>query len=299
MTWFILDRVGLGLTELRGVDPAFWTPDPLLFALSCVLLFAGYAASAAIWGRMVRELGGPRLGAAEAIRLFMIANVGRYVPGKIWQIAGLAALARGRGVPATVATGAAVLGQGIALVAATAVGLGAVLAGPPELARWGPWAAGIGAVAVALGLFPPVFRAVSTLWFRLASARTPDALRSGHALRWLVLYVLNWILYAFAFWVLARSVGVTAPAVPVASSFAAAWVLGWIMIFAPAGIGVREGFLVALLTPHVGAGLSGALAVLARVWATGVELVPAAVFWGRHLAGGGTADDDVDHEGEG
>ncbi len=297
MTWFILDRVGLGLAELRAVDPAFWTPDPLLFTLSCVLLFAGYAASAAIWGRMVRELGGPRLGTAEAVRLFMIANVGRYVPGKIWQIAGLAALARGRGVPATVATGAAVLGQGIALVAATLVGLGAVLAGPPELAAWGPWAAGAVAVALVVGLLPPVFRTVSALWFRLASAQPPAELRSRHALGWLGLYGLNWVLYAFAFWVLARSVGITAPPVPVASSFAAAWVLGWIMIFAPAGIGVREGFLVALLTPHVGAGPSGALAVLARVWATGVELVPAAVFWGRYLAVGRRPRDDGEGEG--
>jgi uncharacterized membrane protein YbhN (UPF0104 family) len=288
--------VGLGLEELRGVDPALWTPDPLLFGVSCALLFAGYAVSAAIWGRMVRDLGGPRLGIAESVRLFMIANVGRYVPGKVWQIAGLAALARGRGVSATVATGAAILGQGIALVAATIVGLGAVLAGPPELAEWGRVAAGFGVAAVAVGLFPPVFRTVSALWFRLASAVPPEELRSRHALVWLVLYGLNWVLYALAFWVLARSVGVTAPPVPVASAFAAAWVLGWIMIFAPAGIGVREGFMVALLTPHMGPGPAGALAVLSRVWATAVELIPAAVFWGRHLAG---AESEVDRGEEG
>ena len=28
------------------------------------------------------------------VRVFMVANLGRYVPGKIWQIAGLAYLAK-------------------------------------------------------------------------------------------------------------------------------------------------------------------------------------------------------------
>lgn len=284
MTWFILDRVGLSLEELGALDPAWWSPDPLLLAVSCLLLFAGYAFSAAVWGLMVRDLGGPRLGGWEAIRLFMIANLGRYVPGKLWQIAGLAALARARGVPAATATGAAVLGQGIALVAASAVGLGAVLAGPPELATWAPWAAGALAVAVGVGLLPPVFRPVASLWFRLARQDEPELLGSVHALRWLLLYALNWVLYALAFAVLARSLGVGAPLVPLASAFAAAYVLGYLMIFAPAGVGVREGFMVALLTPWIGAAPSGALAVVARVWTTAVEVIPAAVFWTRHLA---------------
>ena len=242
-------------------------------------------ASAAIWGLMVRDMGGPRLPTWVAVRIFMVANLGRYVPGKVWQIAGLAALARSRGVPASTATGAAVLGQGLALVAASAVGLGAVLGGPEPVASWAPWAAGGLVLAVAVGLLPPVFRAVAALWFRLARQDAPPSLGSVHALRWLLLYALNWVLYAFAFWVLARSVGVTAPLVPVASAFAAAYVLGYLMIFAPAGVGVREGFLVALLTPWTGAAPAGALAILSRIWTTVVELVPAAAFWTRYLAG--------------
>lgn len=293
MTWFILDRVGLSMEALAALDPAWWRPDPWILALSCLLLLGGYAFSATVWGLMVREMGGPRLRATEAVRLFMIANLGRYVPGKVWQIAGLAALARARGVPAATATGAAVLGQGLALVAASAVGLGAVLAGPPDLATWAPWAAGAAAVAVGVGLVPPVFRFISGLWFRLARQEEPEGLGSVHAVRWLGLYVVNWAVYALAFSVLARSVGVDAPLVPLGSAFAAAYVLGYLMIFAPAGVGVREGFLVALLTPWMGAAPAGALAVLARIWTTVVEVLPAGLFWGRHLSGS-TGGDPAD-----
>jgi hypothetical protein len=71
--------------------------------------------------------------------------------------------------------------------------------------------------------------------------------------------------------------------VPVASAFAASYVLGYAMIFAPAGLGPREGFLIAFLTPHVGAASAGVLAVVARLWTTLVELVPAGALWVVHL----------------
>jgi len=290
VTWFILDRVGWSLDQLGTVDPTLWTPEPLGLLAASLLLFAGYAGSAVIWGRMVSDLGGPRLPGWTSVQLFMVANLGRYVPGKVWQIAGLAALARRRGVPASTATAAAVLGQGLALVAATAVGLGALVGGPTRLASWAPWAAAAVGAGVVLGLLPPVFRRLAALWFRLARQEEPEGLGSLQALGWLALYGVNWVVYAVAFWMLVASLGVDAPLLPVASAFAAAYVLGYVMIFAPAGLGVREGFLVALLTPHLGPGPSGAAAVVARLWTTGVELVPAALFWVRIVKEDGTGE---------
>ncbi len=189
VTWFIVDRVGLSLASLRTLDPARWVPSALPFGLASLALLCGYGISAALWGRIVADLGGPRLPAADAVRVFMVANLGRYVPGKVWQIAGLAALARGRGVPATTATAAAVLGQGLALVAAALVGAGALTRAP---GRPGPWGVGLLSVmvlVVSVGLAPPVFRAVVRLWFRLARARPPETLSSGTAVRWLAAYL--------------------------------------------------------------------------------------------------------------
>lgn len=284
MTWFIVDRVGLSFAELGTVD---WRPDLLLLGASCLLLLLGYFLSAALWGRIVVDLGGPALPTMESVRMFMVANLGRYLPGKLWQIAGLAALARGRGIPAGTATAAAVLGQGMALVAATLVGLGALVGGPPEIRHWGLPGAMVVVAVTGVGLVPAVFRRATSLWFRMARQEAPPSLGSVHAVRWLGLYVANWALYAFSFWLLAASFGYRAGMIPVGSAFAAAYVLGYIMVFAPAGVGVREGFLVAFLTPFFGAGASAALALIARVWTTLLELVPAAAFWVRHVARGG------------
>ena len=223
--------------------------------------------------------------AVEATRLFMIANLGRYIPGKVWQIAGLAALAKSRGVPAATATGAAVLGQGIALVAATAVGTGALLGGPEALRPWGVVAISIMALVAMLTAVPVVFQALAKVGFRLARSEPPETLGAVRGLQWLLLYVLNWVAYALSFWLMVVSFGASAPLVPVASAFAAAYVLGYLMIFAPAGVGVREGFLIAFLTPQLGVGPAGVLAIVARIWTTLVEVVPAAVFWFGFAAG--------------
>lgn len=283
MTWLIVDRIGLGTEELRGIDPAAWAPDLLLLGAASLLLLMGYFASGAIWGRMVRDLGGPPIPVREAVSLFMIANLGRYLPGKLWQIAALAALAKGKGVRATTASGAAVLGQGLALAAAAAIGLGALLGGPPEYRRWGIAGAIILAVIVTLVAVPRPFHAGARAWFRLTRTTPPAELGTVHGLRWLTLYALNWALYALSFWVLVRSLGLEGPLLPVASSFAAAYVLGYAAFFAPAGLGPREGVLIALLTPHFGPAPSSVAAVVARLWTTVVEVVPAAYFWTRRM----------------
>ncbi len=329
VTWLILSRVGLGVDDLRAVDPALWTPEPMLFTLSCALLFAGYVVSAAIWGRIVRDMGGPAIPTPRAVRIFMVANLGRYVPGKVWQIAGLAVLARREGVAPATATGAAVAGQGVALGAAALVGLYAVLEGvggvggvggspngvaggtgglpdggpvgpgvpsvdvgtPPDPATLGgiplPLVGALAILAIVLVvLSPPVFRRLSGLWFRLAKVEMPEELSSRDGARWLVYYTANWLLYAGAFWVMVQSLGLAAPPILVGSAFAAAYVLGYVMLFAPAGVGVREGFLIAFLGPHIGAAPAGAVAILARLWTTGVEVVPAGAFWLRQLSEG-------------
>jgi len=72
--------------------------------------------------------------------------------------------------------------------------------------------------------------------------------------------------------------------VPIASAFAAAYVIGYVMVFAPAGLGPREGFLIVFLTPHLGAAPSSMIAIIARIWTTLIEVIPAGVFWLRHIA---------------
>ena len=284
VTVFIVRRVGLGLDDLASLDAEAWRPRWGWFLFSCLSLLAGYVASAWIWSRMVADMGGPRLPILLASEIWLVANLGRYVPGKLWQIAGLAVLARQRGVPVAVSTAAAVLGQALALGGAAVVGAAALAGWGEPFGVWSAVLLGVLTVLIAVALVPPLQRRAILIWFRLAG--NPEgavAIPAVTTLAWLFLYTLNWILYAGAFYLLVRSFGLPGPPVVVASAFAAAYVLGYAMIFAPAGIGVREGFLVLFLSPLMGAGPAGAVSIISRLWTTAVELLPAGALWVLHV----------------
>lgn len=285
VTWFIFRTVGVQLDDVRDLDPSRWRPDGVLLAASCALLLAGYGISAALWGWMVRDLGGPRLPPGTAVRTFFIANLGRYIPGKLWQIAGLALLARRKGVSATVATGAALMGQGFALVGATLVGATAFLGADGPLRTLGTWLLVMGLLGTGVASVPGLLRAVLARAFGLLGRELPHGVPPGptFAPRWVALYTLNWILYAFSFWVFLRGFGLPGTVLEGASAFAAAYVVGYLAVFSPAGLGVREGVLTLFLAPVTGQGAAAALSILARLWTTAVEVVPAGGLWLRHV----------------
>lgn len=285
VTWIIFRAVGVRLEDLEGLDPAAWRPRGGFLAGASLLLLAGYGMSAALWGHMVRDLGGPRLPVGTAVRTFFIANLGRYLPGKLWQIAGLAWLARKKGVSPSVATGAAVMGQAFALAGAAVVGSTAFLGAGGELRTTGVIVLGAVLIGLVVAAVPRLLRGLLGLWFRLLRREVPDGLvvGPGFAPRWVALYTLNWSLYAIAFWLLVLAFERPGTLLQTAPAFAAAYLVGYLAVFSPAGLGIREGVLTAFLAPVTGQGAAAALAVLARLWTTAVEVVPAGALWLRHL----------------
>lgn len=277
LTLFIFQRLDVGWEALKALHPSAWRPDPIPFLGASLVLGLGYLVSALLWGRMVRELGGPSLGVFTSVRIYMVSNLGRYVPGKLWQIAGVAIMARREGVSPAISAGAAILGQGVALAGASVVGALA-FAGAQGRVRWLGLAllAGVILFLVVTGV-PALFRRIVALAYRLVREVPPPGLdrRRTFGIRWLGLYALNWGVYAMAFWGLARSLRLEIDPLEAAPAFAAAYVLGYAALFAPAGVGIREGFLVAFLQPVVGTGAL-VLALVARLWTTVVEVVPAA-----------------------
>jgi len=278
VTWIIISQVGVTLDEALTLDRALPAVQWWMVATSALLLLACFGITARLWGRMVAELGAPDPGWIGANRIVLSANLGRYLPGKVWQVAGLAVLSRREGIPVSLGVSAGVLGQAFHLVGAAVVGAAAL--GALDGMALGVWV-GFGALAVFVvaTALPSLLRGAFRLIFRVArldpaSAPAPDPLFGP---RWVVLHTLVWCGYGVAFAVLVRGLGLDGGTFALAASFSAAYLLGYLAIFAPAGIGVREGVLIALLRPSLGAAAVG-VAVLARVWMTLVELLPAGLF---------------------
>jgi len=230
-------------------------------------VLATYAVQIESWRRILAGWH-QRLRFAAAARTWSLANLGRYVPGKVWSVAGLVVLAQRAGVqPGPAAASAFViqavsLGSGVAVVAAAAPHS----APPLRLA-----AAALVAVATIGAL---AWRPTAAWLGRLVKATPPlEPLALSAVFASTLLTVLSWWTYGAALWMLARGLLPAAP-LPLTSAVAAftlGYVLGLLALFAPGGVGVRELVLIGLLAPALGSGGAVAVSLASRVLLTVLE----------------------------
>ena len=264
-------------------QPIAWTFRPLPAVGSVLLVWTMYGMLIEAWRRMLAGWG-EYLPPITAARIWVLSSLGKYVPGKVWAIAGMAMMAKEAGVAPWAATASAIILQALAVGTGAAVaalfGATALEATRPGL-LFGLWVAGgLAILGVAALVYPPVSRRL----LRLAriGGDTPSP-GSGPVLVGLIANLLAWLGYGVSLWLLGRAVlpvselGLT----PAVAGFAASYVAGLIALFVPGGLLVREGLLVVMLQGSLGLGAATALAVASRVLLTITELgiaVPFLIF---------------------
>lgn len=274
------------LHDLRALreHPTAVDPQWGAIALSGLVFLAAHAVLVQTW-RSVLSCWEARLPFWTAARIWSVSNLGRYLPGKVWQIGAMGAMARDVGISPIAASGSAILGTLVNVVAGFVV---ALLGGRALLERssdgHGTLAIAFVVLAAAALLAAPALLPRLGPWVGRLAGRPVEARLPMRA----VLYALvgngvAWLLYGAAFQLFMTGV-LGADAGGYAEYLAAytiSYLVGYLALFAPAGIGVREGAMVTVL---VYAGLAtrpqAALVALAsRVWLTLLEVVPGFLFW--------------------
>ncbi|WP_373058120.1 lysylphosphatidylglycerol synthase domain-containing protein [Gemmatimonas sp.] len=252
-------------------------------AAATVSVLAVYAMLIQSWRLLLRGWGS-ELAYLPALRIWTIANLGRWLPGKVWSVGALSVLAAREGVSGAAAAGAAVLGTllnigaGFGVVVITgAEGLDTVYPGfrTGALIATALFVAGVLALPLIL---PPVLR-----WFAVKRGVPMADKQLTPTTLWLAtaMNAASWLGYGVAFALFSR--GVTPqissdPALFIAT-FAASYLIGYLVIFSPGGLGFREAALAVFL---VGVGAAGQgeaviLGVTSRVWLTVLEVLPGLV----------------------
>lgn len=226
------------------------------------------------WRVILADLGSP-LPLRGAVAVFGISQLGKYVPGGVWNVVAAAEVGAGHGVPRRRSAASMLVAVAVSVASGAAVGAVAlpfVSAGALGAWSWVVWAAPV----VVLVLAPPVLNRLIGLALR---ATRRDALEHpmtwgglGRAAAW---SVAGWLVAGLQLWVLCAGLGLppTARTFALATGgWALAWTAGFLFVLAPAGAGVREVVLAAVLAGSL-AGPSAGLAVLvSRVVLTVVDL---------------------------
>jgi hypothetical protein len=85
-----------------------WRFGPSWIAGSVLVVFSTYAVLIEAWRRVVVSMG-ERLPFPAAARIWFLASFGKYVPGKVWALAGAAVLAQRAGVDPSAAVAGALV----------------------------------------------------------------------------------------------------------------------------------------------------------------------------------------------
>jgi hypothetical protein len=252
---------------------------PGLAALA-VLAMLGVNASQLVMFRSLLAAYGYRLPWRVTLGAAWVPPLGKYVPGKVASVAGAVYLLRGRGVSGAVAVSIALMMDGLAVITGLVFSTPLLLWAPVrrEMPTAWAWCAALAAAGV-VALHPRVFVALLNVLLRKTGRLPlPAAPRAAQYLLPLAAAFAQWLFAGLGLWLMTRSVApVSGDQIPMFVATAAmAMTLSYLALFAPAGLGVREGLFLLTLGPVVGA--RAAIVVVAmRVVQTITELVLASV----------------------
>ena len=237
---------------------------PHLFALmggALLLYLATYLAATRAWQLGLRVMGEARSFAALA-GILMLSQFAKYLPGNIGHHVGRVLLAQRAGLPMDITVASLLLDMVLVVLAGVFCSLPA-FALLVEAARAHGAAAQrtvwlalplLAAVALAVLALPAVRRRISPPLARLGAIRSMSGL-SKIVQAW-ASHCLSFLLGASALYLLCRILPEAALPSPgwldVVGIYAAAWLLGFLMPGAPAGLGIRELVLLLGLSPLLG-----------------------------------------------
>jgi uncharacterized membrane protein YbhN (UPF0104 family) len=209
-----------------------------------------------------------------------VPQLGKYIPGGIASVGGAVYLLRRQGVPVAVALAAAVLLDGLAVMAGLIVST-PLLFSQEVRQRWPHmWIAGIAMIAVGLiMLHPRIFVGLLNLMLRKLRRPTIEQVPAMSRYLWPVLASFGqWIFAGLGLWCMTLTITDISPRqLPLfIASAALAMTVSYLVPFSPGGIGVREGIYVMTLKAVVGPEVA-IVALAMRVIQTIIEIVLAAI----------------------
>src|SRR5690606_14050116 len=103
--------------DVRALQAHAWSVRPGLLALSLAVHTVGIAWGVRVWQLLLRRMG-VRQPFLPLARVRLLAALGRYIPGKIWEFVGAAHLGAGTGIPVAVTLTSLVVYTGFYLTGA-------------------------------------------------------------------------------------------------------------------------------------------------------------------------------------
>lgn len=203
----------------------------------------------------------------RAIRIWMVSSIVRYIPGGVWSYISRAEQIHHEKV--NLATFSVSLWLETIFVASSSLAVGFPALLQASGLKLSPWYMVGMFFLLSLGVHPKILSLLSFIPGRIGLAfskvKLPNVM---HIFAIYCYYCLFWFLFGAVF---VYVVNMITPLdyrswLPVGSSLALGFFAGFIVLFIPSGIGVREATLYYLLIPHMSENQAMVIAISSRLW---------------------------------
>ena len=261
---FVGRKLAVGWTEYREViADARW--GWLLVALP--LAMVGMSSVGMVWRRIIIALGG-QVSRPEIFVWYQLGQMAKYLPGGVWPMVGRSEMAvRGR-LRRSLAYNSVALSMGVRLPLRHAGQRGAAARGDPLRRRPG---------RRALGVRPHPDRAAGRCTPRcsarcsglaekvLGGAEEQQVPPWTESVKLVLRHVPSWLCIGVSTWFVALTFDPNAPLLHVVFAGVLSWVTGFIVVFVPGGLGVREAAFTAAAGGALDPEIAATVAVVSRL----------------------------------
>ncbi|MGN7832411.1 lysylphosphatidylglycerol synthase domain-containing protein [Pseudoxanthomonas sp. 22568] len=255
---------------------AFLTLDPsgpmlVYLALAITFYLLTYLLSSRSW-QLAMRLAGSWIPYRSSIQIVLLSQIGKYIPGNIAQHLGRIVLARRQGIDTSRVVASIALEAILLVLAAALSTLAALNLLTTALSIHGPSirhnmeiAAAIALVTVLLSLlFPAIRNRLLPLAAKCAFLFSRQSIFLSA--RIIATHIASFVIGATALWLAVCASGQEQfPALSLLGVYSIAWLIGFIVPGAPAGLGIREALLVLGLGSLYGLETASTATILFRI----------------------------------
>jgi hypothetical protein len=280
-------RQGAGLSEAVARTGAWAAVGSL------VAVLAGLFASAMVWRSLLTDLGS-RLPLPTALHVFFLGQLGKYLPGSVFAVAAQMELGRSQGVSRSRVGTASLLFMGMLVATGLLVASAVLPFTSPDALDHYFWVLAVLPVGLVC-LAPAVLTRIVATGLRVLRRDPLERPLSwsgiGAAAGWALAMWAAYGAHVLLLLLPQHTTGDTDLPLLSLGGYALAWTVGFLLLIAPAGAGLRELVLVLALAPVLDTAAATAVAVVSRGVMTLGDLI-----WGgigallRPRTGSGGAD---------
>lgn len=248
-----------------------WNGTSASLALAALCLYiATYASSARSW-QIGLHLSEAKASFFDCLWITSISQIGKYAPGNVGQHIGRIVLARQNGIEARQSIGGIAIDALLLIVSALLCSMTAFHIFLAAIAQYSSAIIRTATVAIlllllllALLLLVRSVRAKVLLFFARNYGQLTGKMIASASARIIALHALSFIFGALALWCVLQMMGSHPMTASLVGIYATAWLIGFLVPGAPAGLGIREALLLTGLGILYGAGSAAMGAVLLR-----------------------------------